>query len=186
MKHKKFGIRLSSLLLTVFIIFSSISVVFAVEIDETEKALKHFGKILSVNNGVTVFYGNPYENEAEAKAIEAKAARSLQYDQVWVDAYHSSNEFINIPASSSNPITYYTIRQETTSPLHSSNVYVSRPDGTTGFIWEMSNTTQEIADRRVGTKIEPNRAYAWTYGTLKLRWQVETGASGARMNLWVW
>lgn len=186
MKHTKFSVRLSSLLLAIIIIFASSSMVFASEVDSTKTSLKQFGEILYVDNGVTVFYGNPYENELSAKAIEAKVTRSLRHDQVWVDAYHSSNEFINIPASSSNPITYYTIRQETSSPLHSSNVYVFRPDGTTGFIWEMSNTTQEIADRRVGTKVEPNRAYAWTYGTLTLRWQVETGASGARMNLWVW
>lgn len=79
-------------------------------------------------------------------------------------------------------MTYYTIGQVTTSPLERSYVYVYRPDGSVGFIWQMDSETQEICGRKIGTTVLPNSAYTWTSGSLKLTWDVETGASGARMN----
>lgn len=182
MKVRNFKKRIS-LLLAVIIAFSMVNIAFAAE---DEISSKQFGDILYSDNGITVFYGNPHENEEAAKAVETQAVRSLQYDQIWIDANTSADETISIPASSSNSITYYTIRQETTSALQSSHVFVFRPDGSTGFIWEMSNNTQEIADRVVGTTTLPNNTYTWTSGSLKLRWKVETGNSGARMNLWAW
>lgn len=105
---------------------------------------------------------------------------------LWVDSYSSADKTISISASSSYSLTYYTIGQVTTSPLQSSHVYVYRPDGTVGFIWEMDKETQEIGGRVIGTSVLPNKPYEWTYGTLDLRWKVETGASGARMNFWAW
>ena len=182
MKVRNFKTRLSCLL-AIMIVFSMNTIAFA---SENETPSKQFGDVLYVDDGITVFYGNPHENEEAAKAVESQSARSLQHNQVWIDANTSADRTISIPASSSSPITYYTIRQETTAPLESSHVYVFRPDGSTGFVWQMNNTTHEIKDRVVGTKVLPNKAYAWTSGSLKLRWKVETGNSGARMNLWVW
>lgn len=50
----------------------------------------------------------------------------------------------------------------------------------------MNSGTQEIGGRKIGTTVLPSSAYKWTSGTLKLRWDVETGASGARMNFLAW
>lgn len=186
MRVRKFKVQIS-LLLSVIMIFSMNAVAFASEAHmSTKTSSKQFGDILYSDDGVTVFYGNPNENKVTAKTIEEQVIRGLQYDQVWINAHRSEDVMISIEASSSDPITYYTIRQETTSPLQSSYVYVIRPDGSTGFVWEMDSTTQEIKDRVVGIRENSNKAYTWTSGWLDLRWKVETGDSGARMNLWVW
>lgn len=182
MKNRNFKFRFVALFSAAMMLFASSSVAFASEAD----AQHEFGDVLYSDNGITVFYGNPYENEEAAEAAEAKATRSLKYTQQWVDANTSSDKRIIISASSSNPLTYYTIKQETTSPLRRSYVYVYRPDGSVGFIWQMNSGNQEIKDRVIGTRVLPNKAYAWTSGYLQLRWDVETGSSGARMNLWAW
>ena len=182
-EEKNFKFRFGTLLVAAMLLLGSSSVVaFAAE-DTTEPK---FGDILCSEGGITVFYGNPYENAEEARAVEEKATRGPAYNTIWVDPYTATIESISIPASPSYSLTYYTIGQVTTDPLQRSYVYVYRPDGTVGFIWEMDSGTQEIGGRKIGTKVLPSSAYAWTSGELTLTWDVETGASGARMNFWAW
>lgn len=184
MKTKNFKMRLSVLLAAVMI-FAFNSVAFAAE-PETVSKEKKFGDVLYSDDGVVVFYGNPNDNEVVAEEIEAKANRSLRHDQAWVDAYTSAYKTIKIAASSSNPITYYTVRQESAGGVEKSTISVLRPDGTTTFIWDMGSGYKEVADRVVGASNNTSAAIAWTYGYLTLNWNVETNGAGARMNLWVW
>lgn len=192
MKHKNFIVRFS-FLLAVVMLFSSLSTVaFAAEAnDESAK----FGDILYVDEGVTVFYGNPYESEETAQAaevVEQQATRALQHDYIWVDANTIDDKRISIPASTTNPITYFTVRQESSGSVPRSYVYVYRPDstGSTCLILDWcGQKTVESANNVVSTRVlvnEYNNVYTWTSGQLSLRWDVETGNSGARMNLWVW
>lgn len=183
MKGKNFKLRLGALLVAIMLFMSSSSIVAFAAGDKTEP---EFGDVLYSENGITVFYGNPYENREAARAVEEQAARGPAYNTIWVDAYTASNKEISIQASSSYTLTYYTIGQVTTSPLERSYVYVYRPDGSVGFIWEMNSGTQEIGGRTIGTRVQPNTPYAWSSGELTLRWDVETGASGARINFWAW
>ncbi len=171
-----------SLILVAILLFAASSVAYA----NNDTVKPEFGDIICSDEGITVFYGNPYENPELAKEIEEQASNGPAYNTIWVDAYSSANKTIGIPASTSYSLTYYTIGQVTESPLERSYVYVYRPDGSVGFIWEMNSGTQEIGGRKIGTTVLPSSAYKWTSGTLKLRWDVETGASGARMNFLAW
>ena len=182
MNVKSFKSRFVALCVATLLACSSSAVAYAAE-DETAP---EFGDILYSDNGVTVFYGNPYENKEEAKQVEAQVARGPAYNTQWVDAHSSSDKRIGIRASSSYPLTYYTIGQVTTSPLKRSYVYVYRPDGSVGFIWQMNSGTQEIGGRKIGSTDLPNGAVTWTSGELQLRRDVETGDSGARINFWAW
>lgn len=182
MKKKSFRLRFTALL-TLLSLFALSSLCVSAAEDTTKP---EFGDILYSENGITVFYGNPYENKEEAKKVEEQAVRGPAYNTIWVDAHTKKNESISISASSSYPLTYYTVGQVTTSPLLRSYVYVYRPDGSVGFIWKMSSETQEIGGRKIGSKVLPDDAVTWTSGRLKLRWDVETGDSGARMNFWAW
>ena len=80
MKHKNFIVRFSFILAVVMLFTSLSTVAFAAEVnDESAK----FGDILYVDEGVTVFYGNPHENEESAqsaKIIEQNATRALQHN----------------------------------------------------------------------------------------------------------
>ena len=192
MKHKNFIVRFSFILAVVMLFTSLSTVAFAAEAnDESAK----FGDILYVDEGVTVFYGNPYENEEtalEAKAIEQEATRALQHNYAWVNANTIADKRISIPASTTNPITYFTVRQESSGSVPRSYVYVYRPDST-GSVCLILNwcgqSTVESPDNVVSTRVlvnEIRNEYTWTSGQLSLRWDVETGNSGARMNLWVW
>lgn len=111
MKNKTF--KMLSLVLAVVMIFSMSTVAFAAEAESTDNVAE-FGDILYSDDGVTVFYGNPNENIELAEQVEAQA-RSLQYDYAWVDANTYTTRYISIPASTANPLTYYTIKQEADS-----------------------------------------------------------------------
>lgn len=193
MKHKNFIVRFSFILAVVMLFTSLSTVAFAAEVnDESAK----FGDILYVDEGVTVFYGNPHENEESAqsaKIIEQNATRALQHNYIWMDANTSNgNKRMSIPASISNPITYFTVRQEASGNVPRSYVYVYRPDtnGSTCLILNLSGkSTVESANNVVSTVTqanEYNNVYTWTSGLLTVRWDVQTGNSGARLNLWVW
>lgn len=118
-----------SVFVAILMTFSTASVVFAAEVFDTSS---QFGDILYSNEGITVFYGNPADNEELAKKIENQYTRSLMYDYIWVDAYTTATRYAYITASSSNPITYFTVRQESDSEVTRSRVRVTRPgdDGT--------------------------------------------------------
>lgn len=183
--------KVASLVLTATMLTSTSSVAFAADVDLTHDA-NEFGDVLYSSNGITVFYGNPSENEELARQIESQATRSLQYDNVWVDAYTSTTGYAYINATSSNPLTYYTVRQEASSPVESSWVTIMRPTND-GYCFMASwdgLTTVESADNIISTSTLWNSAfnkkYSWTTGTLTLTWSVTTGSSGARMNLWAW
>lgn len=185
MKHKILKTRLSILLAVLFSIFSITPTVCAEETSKSE-----FGDILYADQGVTVLYGNPYENEEATKLAETRAARSLRHDYIWIDAYTATYKTVSIPATTDNPITYFTIKQESTSAVERSYVTVFRPDNSTCLMVNLEGqTTIEAADKVVSTKVlqyEFNNKYAWTSGSLKLGWDVETSDSGARMNILVW
>ena len=189
MKFKNFKAKLS-LLLAVIMLFSLNTVAFAAE---TSDSSSEFGDILYADNGITVFYGNPEENKELAEEIEEKATRSLQYDNIWVDAHTSVVRYAYITASSSNPITYFTVRQEATSPVEYSQVVVTRPnnDGICyGATWS-GLKNNKVSDLVISTSVlwdEPfgGNVYTHTSGTLTLKWNITTGDSGARMNLWAW
>ena len=182
--------KIVSILLTTMLLLSANTAVYAVE--EDDSTLK-FGDVLYSGNGITVFYGNPNGNEELVAKIEAQAARSLQYDNIWVNANTSTTRYASIDATSSNPITYFTIKQESNSTVPYSRVVVNRPnnDGVC-YHGNWDNTTnKEVSDIVISTSVlwdEPfgMNKYAWTDGTLSLMWDVETGDSGARMNLWAW
>lgn len=180
MKCKNLKTRFGAFLVAASLLATSVTV------NAAPQEQPQFGDILYSDDGVTVFYGNPYKNKEEAQKIEEAVARGPAYSQQWIDANTSADKRISIPASSSYPLTYYTIKQETTSFVKRSYVYVYRPDGSVGFIWEMDSGTQEIRDRVIGSRTLPNSPVTYTSGSLELRWDVETGDSGARMNLWAW
>lgn len=181
MKSAKVVKRISIFMVLVMM-FSSLSVIaFASENNNLS-----FGDVLYSENGITVFYGNPNENLEGAQLVEKQNTRGMQYDQSWVAANSSADRTISIPASSSNSITYYTVRQETDGNVSSSYVYVFRPDGTACLTWNMGSSYNEISNRVVGTSSSPNSTYTWTNGIFSLRWKVTTGSNPARINLWVW
>lgn len=188
---KKTILKMLSLVLAGAMLASVNTVAFAADI-EPNKNVMEFGDILYADNGITVFYGNPNEDEELAERIETQAARSLQYDNIWVDAHTTRSRTAYIYATSSNPLTYYTVRQEANSPVESSWVTIERPTND-GFCFMVSwdgRTTVESADNIISTSTLYNSAfnkkYAWTTGALTLNWSVTTGDSGARMNLWAW
>ena len=189
MKFKNIKVQIS-LLLAVIMLFSMSTVAFAAENTDNES---HFGDILYSDNGITVFYGNPNENEELAEEVEAQSARSLQYDNIWVDANTTATRYAYIDATASNPLTYYTVRQEATSPVTRSRIIITRPNNDDTCFFEDWDglSTYEKADQIISTSVlckEPGnmKKYAWTSGTLTLKWMVTTGNSGARMNLWAW
>lgn len=171
------------LLFAVMQIFSTVSISFAAE---EENPTWQFGDVLYADENIAVFYGNPYEDENATRTVETHATYGLEYDQIWANSYTSKNQTISIPASSNNPLTYFTATQETDGDVQKSIIYVFRPDGSTCFIWDMGDSYFEARDRVIGAKVLPSKAYAWTSGSLTLRWNVETGSNGARMNLWAW
>ena len=190
MKNKTFLVRFSFILAVVMLVTSLSTVAFAAE---TNSDVSEFGDIIYVDEGVTVFYGNPYESEESeqaAKLAEQMATRALRHDYIWVDAYTDLTDTISIPASTSNPITYFTVRQESSISVPRSYVYVYRPDGSTCMILDLcGKSTIESADNVVSTTLLANEIrneYTWNSGQLSLRWDVETRGSGARINLWVW
>ena len=192
MKHKKIIVRFSFLLAVIMLFTSFSTVAFAAETNENTAK---FGDILYVDEGVTVFWGNPYESKEatlEAKAIEEKATRAMQYSDILVDANTIADKRISIPATTSNSITYFTVRQESSASVPRSYIYVYRPDenGSVCLILNWGGQkTIEAANKVVSTTtlaLEGNSPYTWTSGKLSLRWDVETGSSGARINLWVW
>lgn len=178
-----------SLFIAILMIFSTMSVAFAAEAPDTTS---EFGDVLYSGDGITVFYGNPADNEELAEEIETQYTRSLQYDNVWVDAYTSGTRYAYITASSSNPITYFNIKQESNSAVPYSRVTVTRPtgDGTCYYSNWDGYSTYQTSDMVISTSTLWNQPffeeYEWTTGTLKLTWNVETGSSGARMCLWAW
>lgn len=182
--------KMLGLVMAVAMITSFTSVAYAEETEKTN-TVTQFGDVLYADNGITVFYGNPSENEELAEQIEAQAARSLQYDNIWVNAHTTTSRSAYITATTSNPLTYYTVRQEANSPVEYSWVTVKRPtnDGYCFMVnWE-GKTTVESADNIISTSTlwnAFNKKYKWTTGTLTLDWSVTTGDSGARMNLWAW
>jgi len=185
MKFKAFV----SLFIAILMIFSTMSVAFAAESPDT---VTEFGDVLYSGEGITVFYGNPSENEELAEEIENQYARSLQYDYAWVDAYDSGTYYAYITASTSNPITYFNIKQESNSAVPYSRVTVTRPtnDGRCYYsVWD-GRSEYQTEDMVISTSTLWNQgflsAYKWTTGTLTLRWDVEAGSSGARMCLWAW
>lgn len=181
---------LFSLCIAIMMIFSTMSVAFAAESSESTTK---FGDVLYSDEGVTVFYGNPADNKELAEEIEAQyAARSLQYDNAWVDAYKSKTVYVEITATSSNPLTYFNIKQEPNSSVPVSRITVRRPtnDGNCYIgTWD-GRSTYQTDDMVISTSTLWNQPffeeYAWTSGTLQLIWTVETGSSGARMCLWAW
>lgn len=181
---------LIALLVAVIMTFASVSVAFAAD---TSNSSANFGDVLYADEGITVFYGNPTENEELAKEVEAQYSRSLQYSYIWVDANKSATRYCYITASSSNPITYFTIRQESNSSVPRSRILVTRPqnNGTCYYsVWDGA-ATKEVSDLVISTNVLWNEPfgfnkYTWTSGTLTLRWDVQTGSSGARMCLWAW
>lgn len=188
---KNLFFKMLSLVMAVAMLTSVNTVAFAMDAEPTDNVAE-FGDILYSDNGITVFYGNPSENEELAEQIEAQATSSLQYDNIWVNAYTTTTRYAYINATTSNPLTYYTVRQEANSPVESSWVTVKRPtnDGYCFMVSWDGKTTVESADNIISTSTLWNSAfnkkYAWTTGTLTLTWAVTTGSSGARMNLWAW
>lgn len=127
------------------------------------------------------------------KDFETQSSRSLQYDNIWVDANTSATRYAYIEATPSTPLTYFTIRQEATEEVDISRIFLTRPQND-GYCyigaWD-GRTTVEISDGVISTSILYNEwfgrdKYAWTSGTLTLEWIVTTGDSGARLNLWAW
>lgn len=187
MKRKTF----LSLFISVIMILSTTSVAFAAD---TPDSKLEFGDVICSENGITVFYGNPADNEELAKEIEEQyAARSLQYDNSWVNANTSTTRYLYITASASNPITYFNIKQESTSAVPRSRVTVQRPNND-GICYTSSwngRSTYQTSDLVISSSTLANEPfglnkYTWKSGTLKLTWTVETGSSGARMCLWAW
>lgn len=179
-----------SLIISVIMIFSTASIAFAA--DSSHSNLE-FGDVICSEDGITVFYGNPADNEELAKKIEEQhVARSLQYDNSWVDANTSTTRYLYITASSSNPITYFNIKQESTSAVPRSRVTVQRPNND-GICYTASwngRSTYQTEDLIISSSTLWDQPffekYTWKSGTLKLTWTVETGNSGARMCLWAW
>lgn len=187
MKNKTF--KMLSLVLAVVMIFSMSTVAFAAEAESTDNVAE-FGDILYSDDGVTVFYGNPNENIELAEQVEAQA-RSLQYDYAWVDANTYTTRYISIPASTANPLTYYTIKQEADSLVLVSDISVQRPmnDGYCLTLNWDETTYMAAEDCTISSSTmwgEWNPAYAWTEGTLDITWTVQTGSSGARLCVWAW
>ena len=181
---------LLSLFVAILMAFSTAAVSFAEEVPDTAS---QFGDVLYADEGIVVFYGNPDDNEELAEEIENQYARSaLQYDGVWVDAHTSTVRTISIDATSSNPLTYFNIKQEADSPVTRSRVTVQRPNND-GICYTSSwdgRSTYQTEDMVISTSTRWNqpffKTYPWKTGTLKLTWTVETGNSGARINMWAW
>lgn len=189
MKTKKFRIQIS-LILAVVMLFSMSTVAFAAEVPENTA---QFGDVLYEDAGMTIFYGNPAEHTSLAEEFETQAAaRALQHNYIWVDANSYKNASAKIYASSSNPITYFTVRQESNSAVSQSRVRVERPDGSICYIGSWDGLANyEQANLVISTEVlwnEPfgNDVYTWTSGTLTVNWNVIAGSSGARLNLWAW
>lgn len=102
-----------SLILVAILLFAASSVAYA----NNDTVKPEFRDIICSDEGITVFYGNPYENPELAKEIEEQASNGPAYNTIWVDAYSSANKTIGIPASTSYSLTYYTIGQVTESLL---------------------------------------------------------------------
>lgn len=189
MKNTTF--KLISLVLAVVMLFSMSIVAFATETKSTDDVAE-FGDILYSDDGITVFYGNPSENEELAEQIEAEASRSLQYNNIWVDANTSTTRTMSIQATTSNPLTYFTVKQEAESPVISSRVVVKRPtgDGECLVAYWNERADAESNDNVISTSTLwdqwPFDKYEWTTGYLTATWYVTTGDSGARLCMWAW
>lgn len=183
---------LFSLFVAILMVFSTASIAFAAEVPDTTS---DFGSVLYSGDGITVFYGNPADNEELAGEIEAQYATTasvLQYDNAWVDAYTSKTAYAYITASTSKPITYFNIKQESNSAVPVSRITVQRPNND-GYCYVSTwdgRSTYQTDDMVISTSTLWNQGflnkYAWKSGTLKLTWNVETGSSGARICLWAW
>lgn len=146
--------KLSLMLAAVMMVLSLTPTVFAAELDTNVSAQKEtstmqFRDALYADDDIAVFYGNPHENKLAAEIVENDAVQtaSLRHDYIWVDAHTSTYRSVSIPASSSNPITYCTIKQEADTSVPRSYVYMDRPDGTLGFTGNFSDKeTDEYHD----------------------------------------
>lgn len=171
--------------------------------DDTSKA--QFGDVLYADDEIAVFYGNPNENaetaeaaasiEAQATdAIEAQAtARSLRHDYIWVDANTTADKHVDIYASADQPISYVNVKQEANNAVSRSRVDVRRPDNRSYCLvvnWDGQKTIQSadivVSSTVLWTEPYPGNVVKYTSGYLRISWDVETGGSGARLNVWVW
>ncbi len=168
--------------------------------DDTSKA--QFGEVLYADDEIAVFYGNPNEDAEAAASIEAQttdsieaqaAARSLRHDYIWVDANTATDKSVDIYASANEPISYVNVKQEADKAVSRSRVDVRRPDNRSYCLvlnWDGQKTIQSsdivVSSTVLWTEPYPGNVVKYTSGYLRISWDVETGGSGARLNVWVW
>ncbi len=196
MKHKKFRVLMSSLLVLAMLFALNTMSYAATAEENTSKP--QFGDVLYADDEIAVFYGNPNENESTieaATAIEAQAqtTRSLRHDYIWVNANTTTDKHVDIYASSDQPISYVNVKQESQYAVPRSRIDVRRPDNKSYCLvlnWDGQKTIQSndivVSSTVLWTESYPRNVVEWTSGYIRVGWDVETGSSGARLNVWVW